>query len=118
MNTIQGIFLFFALGGFMTFLSRMKYIIDHPDEIVRGKNGEVRYGYMFLINLIEILIGGTVGVGAATIINYYKLLEGDMVMFAVAMSGLVGGKIFETVQKKLHHKIETSAKNPIDQFEL
>jgi hypothetical protein len=106
MNTIQGIFLFFALGGFMTFLSRMKYLIDHPNKIIRGENGDIKWGYMFFINILEILIGGTVGVGAATIIEYYKLLEGNMIMFAVALSGLVGGKIFEIIQKKLHQKIE------------
>lgn len=32
-------------------------------------------------------------------------------MFAVAMSGLAGGKIFEAVQKRIHKKIEDSEDN-------
>jgi hypothetical protein len=49
-----------------------------------------------------------VGIGIGIVFDYYHLLDGNMLLLAVAMSGLAGGKIFETVQHKIHKKIDNA----------
>lgn len=96
----------FMIAAFITLLSRLKRIVDKPDDIVRTVDGKIKWGYMIFVNFVELLIGGVVGIGIGVILEYYHLLDGNMLLLAVAMSGLAGGKIFEAVQQRIHRKID------------
>lgn len=108
MNFDKEIILTFLIATFITLLSRFKHLIDNPHDVVRHEDGKINWAYNVFINTVELLIGGVVGVGVGVILEYYHLLEGNMLMLAVATSGLAAGKIFEAVQHKIHKKIEDS----------
>ena len=81
-------------------------MIENPHEISRHENGDINWKYCIFVNTVELVIGGVVGIGIGVVFEFYQLLDGNMLMLAVAMSGLAGGKIFEAVQHKIHKKVE------------
>lgn len=108
----KSLILAFITAAFITLLSRLKYyMIENPHEVKRHDNGEINWKYCIFVNAVELMIGGVVGIGIGIIFEYYHLLDGNMLMLAVAMSGLAGGKIFEAVQHRIHRKIEQSSED-------
>lgn len=104
----KGLILTFLIAAFITLLSRLKHMIENPDDIARDSEGKIKWAYCIFVNTVELVIGGVVGIGIGVVFEYYHLLDGNMLMLAVAMSGLAGGKIFEAVQHRIHKKIEES----------
>lgn len=104
----KGIILTFLIAAFITLLSRLKHIIENPTEISRDETGNIKWGYCIFVNAVELVIGGVVGIAIGVVFDYYHLLDGNMLLLAVAMSGLAGGKIFEAVQHKIHKKIDNA----------
>ena len=104
----KSIILTFLIAAFITLLSRLKHMIENPQEISRHDNGEINWKYNIFVNAVELVIGGVVGIGIGITFEYYHLLDGNMLMLAVAMSGLAGGKIFEAIQHKIHKKIDNA----------
>lgn len=104
----KSIILAFLIAAFITLLSRLKHMIENPHEISRHDDGKINWLYCIFVNTVELVIGGVVGIGIGITFEYYHLLDGNMLMLAVAMSGLAGGKIFEAIQHKIHKKIENS----------
>lgn len=99
----------FLIATFITLLSRFKRLIDNPTEVVRHEDGRINWIYNVFVNTVELLIGGVVGVGVGVVLEYYHLLEGNMLMLAVALSGLGAGKIFEAAQRRIHKKVDDVA---------
>lgn len=108
MNIDKELILLFLIATFITLLSRLKHLIDNPKDIIKHDDGKIDWMYNVFVNFVELLIGGVVGIGVGVVLEYYHLLEGNMLLLAVAMSGLAAGKIFESVQRKIHKKIDES----------
>lgn len=102
----KSLVLAFVIAAFITLLSRLKHMIEHPQDVAKDENGKVKWGYCVFVNTVELIIGGVVGIAVGIVLEYYHLLDGNMLMLAVAMSGLAGGKIFEAAQNRIHKKIE------------
>lgn len=98
----------FIIAAFITLLSRLKHMIENPDIVARDADGKIKWLYCVFVNTVELVIGGVVGISVGIVLEHYHLLDGNMLMLAVAMSGLAGGKLFEAVQNRIHKKIEES----------
>lgn len=107
----KGIILAFLIAAFITLLSRLKHMIENPDDIARDDEGNIKWLYCIFVNTVELIIGGVVGIAIGVVFEHYNLLDGNMLMLAVAMSGLAGGKIFEAVQHRIHKKIDETDDN-------
>lgn len=53
----KSIILAFLIAAFITLLSRLKHMIDNPDEILRHENGEINWKYNIFVNAVELIIG-------------------------------------------------------------
>lgn len=105
---IREILIAFSVAAFITLLARLKHLIKYPKDVERHENGKINWLYCIFVNGVELLIGGVVGIAVGIVFEYYHLLEGNMLMLAIGMSGLAAGKIFESAQNRLNKKVEES----------
>ncbi len=108
-DSIQALTLAFTLGAFMAMLARANHYANNPCEIVKKEDGTVHWYWMAFINIVAVLIGGTVSMFAVMALNYLGWLQsGNFSLFVAGALGVAADRIFTMAQERLYKKADNT----------